>query len=375
MTTPRLALVAAVLTIAAPQARAFHRTTPPVVPITTSGDDPLPRLPSLGDRLSISLGSQIFRFDRHLNVLDPVTTTGDNANPTISSGGSIIAWDTDCDLISCQSPGRQIFMRAGPISFQATFDETGTSANPSLNGRGNRLAFESGGDLAATGTTGISQIFLRLNDESFTQISSGLGASRNATLSKSGRAIAFDSTSDSVTGADTGVSQIWLSTRPGDMKVLTAGAAPSRKPVIAANGRMVAFESRADLAGDGSDTGKWQIFAYDVTTGAYYQVTKDPVGCTSPSIDDISAGDFRVGYSCNGHGYLHNVRANTRYLLPIPAEGDTPQAVVELGVHFVVVSTTADMMNGSGTTAGHQIYLLNLFKLPATSVPSDEVQF
>src|SRR5262249_49402144 len=99
VTTSRLALVAAVLTIAAPQARAFHRTTPPVVPITPSGDDPLPRLPSLGDRLSISLGSQIFRFDRHLNVLDPITTTGDNANPTISSGGSVVAWDTDCDLI------------------------------------------------------------------------------------------------------------------------------------------------------------------------------------------------------------------------------------------------------------------------------------
>jgi hypothetical protein len=37
-------------------------------------------------------------------------------------------------------------------------------------------------------------------------------------------------------------------------------------------------------------------------------------------------------------------------------------------VHFVVVSTTANLL-GSGTTSGHQIYQLNLFKIPAEEVP------
>ncbi len=39
--------------------------------------------------------------------------------------------------------------------------------------------------------------------------------------------------------------------------------------------------------------------------------------------------------------------------------------VAALGSWFRVVSTTANML-GSGTTSGHQIYMLNLFKLPVT---------
>ena len=44
--------------------------------------------------------------------------------------------------------------------------------------------------------------------------------------------------------------------------------------------------------------------------------------------------------------------------------GDTAQ-VAALGSWFRVVSTTANML-GSGTTSGHQIYILNLFKVPVT---------
>ena len=41
---------------------------------------------------------------------------------------------------------------------------------------------------------------------------------------------------------------------------------------------------------------------------------------------------------------------------------------------FAVVSTTANLL-GSGTTPGRQVYLLNLFKLPADPVPSDAFTF
>lgn len=46
----------------------------------------------------------------------------------------------------------------------------------------------------------------------------------------------------------------------------------------------------------------------------------------------------------------------------------------ESGAHFVVVSTTADLL-GTGTTAAHQLYLMNLYKRPAIPVPSDAFVF
>ena len=72
-------------------------------------------------------------------------------------------------------------------------------------------------------------------------------------------------------------------------------------------------------------------------------------------------------------GYLHRLRANQRLQLPL-AGGDTPQAITELGNYFVAVRTTADPLAG-GTTTGHQLYQLNLFKLPAVPVAGQAVWF
>jgi len=47
--------------------------------------------------------------------------------------------------------------------------------------------------------------------------------------------------------------------------------------------------------------------------------------------------------------------------------GDTQQSITELGAHFMLISTTANLFGG-GTTPEHQIYMLNLFKLPAVPV-------
>jgi len=78
----------------------------------------------------------------------------------------------------------------------------------------------------------------------------------------------------------------------------------------------------------------------------------------------ISPGDYRIGYVCHEEGYFHFLLANQNFRLPIPAGADTQQAVAELGGHFMMVSTTANLF-GTGNTAGHQIYLLNLFNLAA----------
>ena len=119
----------------------------------------------------------------------------------------------------------------------------------------------------------------------------------------------------------------------------------------AAQARIVAFESTADLAGTQVDTGVSQIFMYDTKSKTYARITNEPAGCTLPS-------SFTM------------LRADQRYVVPA-SDGVTQRVITELGIHFLVVSTTADLLAGSGTTPGNQVYLVNLFKRPAVPVAGD----
>ena len=353
------------LGLLAPPALAFHRTTPPVVAVTSSGDTLLPRVPTEGRQVVVALdvsGRQIFRQHRKHDFLEQITTSGDNANPTISRSSRVIAWDSDCSQLGCPEPGRQIFMWTAGTAFQATHDPTGSSVNPALSGRGTRLAFESRGDLAGANPTGTTQIFLRGSDGVVSQASRGAGTSHDAALDHTGVAVVFDSTSD-LSGRDTGISQIWFLSAIGFPQILTYGQGPSRRPAISSDGRVIAFESTADLTGNLQDTGVSQIFLYDADKGSLIRVTDDPAGCSGASVGAVPR-DISVGYACHGQGFFFHYLAGRHFQLPIDG-GDTPQAVVELGGWFMVVSTTANMLGGD-PTPGHQLYLLNLFKLAAT---------
>ena len=381
---PRLFVLSLAATLVATAALAHHRQTPPIVALTTSGDTSLPRSPA-GRRLVIALGvsgRQIFVQHRKggQNTLEQVTTRGDNANPTISQSGNVIAWDSDCALLGCPEPGRQIFMWAHGVTSQVTHDPTGSSVNPAFCLRATCLAFESHGDLAGANPAGTTQIFLYGTDGSLSQVSGGQGASHNAGVDRTGQRIVFDSTGD-LSGADTGISQIWLLTPPGQtlfgmpsdpggLQIITHGQGPSQRPAIDKDGHVVAFESTADLTGDQHDTQVSQIFLYDVAMGTLTPVTNDPGGCAGASVNPTLAGrfgggTFSIGYTCHGQGYFfqYGVGLGKHFQLPING-GDTVQ-VAALGSWFRVVSTTANML-GSGTTSGHQIYMLNLFKLPVT---------
>src|SRR5439155_777316 len=74
---------------------------------------------------------------------------------------------------------------------------------------------------------------------------------------------------------------------------------------------------------------------------------------------------------CNGEAFYHELRADRRLRLPIQG-GDTSRAVTGIGYYFLTVSTTANLLS-SGTTSGHEIYLLNLFKRPADLVSGKNV--
>ena len=138
MTKTGLALLA--LALLTRPALAYHRQTPPIVAVTSSGDTTLPRVPAGGRRLTLAIsssGKQVFRQDRGHNLLEQITNGGDNANPSISASANTIAWDADCSQSAgCQGPGRQVFLWLKGTSFQAVIDPSGTSGNPALSGKG-----------------------------------------------------------------------------------------------------------------------------------------------------------------------------------------------------------------------------------------------
>jgi hypothetical protein len=215
----------------------------------------------------------------------------------------------------------------------------------------------------------VRQVFLRQATGGVSQASSGVGTSRNPALAARRGWIAFESTSAPGTGSDTGIEQIWLGTVDGVAAApITNGLAPSTQPSFSDDGAILAFQSRANLGGDLSDMGVPQIFIYDTKSKTQAQLTFDPAGCTDAGVTKVNR-DWRVGFVCNDEALFYMIRTDVLYRVDTPS-GGTTRFYPELGKHFVVMSTTSAMLAGTGSTAGHQIYMVNLFKRPATVIPA-----
>lgn len=373
-------LAAATLFALPDTAPAFHRSTATIVPITLTGDTDLARTPPQGRRamalvLPDGAGKKVVSFSPHHTGSQEslVFSGGDNRNVAVAVSGKAFAWDTDADPLLSGAPGRQVLMNIKGALIQAAVDPTGTSANPSLDKTGRRVAFESTGDLAGTGNAGARQIFLREPTGTLLQMSVGQGESRNPMLSGRGKMLAFESTSDPATGADTGVSQIFAGRYDlPPIPRVTAGAGPSRNPTLSDDGRLVVFESEADLATGGAATGVPQIFAYDTRSATFAQLTFDAGGCRRPAASRVGQ-DWRIAFVCGGEAQFFMLRRGDRFRVQTP--GGTVQSVVPgLGAHFVLLSTTANLLSG-GTTAGNQVYMINLFTRPAEPIPGGAVWF
>ena len=373
-------LVPLALAIASPAA-AHHRQTPPLVALTSSGNTPLPRVAATGPRtiaLSIDAGGgkkivsiSPWRDRSHPAVQTLIAAAGDNADPVVSISGRSLAFDSGSDPLQTGLPGRQVIGALGPMLRQISDDPTGTSSNPAIDPSGTVVAFESTGDLAGTGNPGARQIFLSDRAGPITQLSRGVGTSRNPVLSAKNSLVAFESTSDPTTGADTGIAQIWIgSFRDGTSAPITSGSGPSTDPAVGDDGRFVVWQSTADLSGTGADTGVWQIYAYDTKSKTYARVTtdtSDPLGCTLPSAFKVLK-DWRITFVCNGVPYYYMLRRDQRFRVQADS-GTTQRVIAELDVHFLVMSTTANLIGPSNSpTSGNQVYLVNLFKRPAVAV-------
>jgi len=378
----RAALVLAALVLASPAA-AHHRQTDPITALTLSGNTLLPRVPSAG-RKSIALAVE-FGSGRRIVSISPwrsgrspalqtiIAESGNHADPAIAVSGRAFAFDSGSDPAGSGFPGRQVVGAQKSNLFAVSNDPNGQSFNATIDGAGRNVAFDSTADLAGTGNPGARQVFVRDRSGNFKQISKGVGTSQHAVLSAKRGLIAFESSSEPTTGADTGIAQIWVGdVLSGSASPITAGFGPSRNPSISNDARFVSFESTADLAGTQADTGVSQIFVYDTRTKTYARITSttvDPLGCTLPSVFRVLQ-DWRISYVCNGAPYFTMLRADQRYIVPTQ-DGTTQRVIGELGIHFLVMSTTADLLEGSGSTPGNQVYLVNLFKRPAVPVPGE----
>jgi hypothetical protein len=369
-------LVVAVLGLAVPPARAHHRQTPPIVAITNAGDASLPRLaPASRKAAAVVVDATIAVVNPFRTPSTPAFTftSGTNANPSISSNGRTVAWDSDADPLALGGPGRQIVEQTHFGLLEPTVDPTGTSANPALDLIGISVAFESTADLAGAGNAGARQIFFQQAGGPIRQLSRGVGTSRNASVDLRSQTVVFESTSHPLTGDDTGVAQIWIANLVGGTAdPITSGLGASTNPTLSNDGRVIVFESRADLAGDGHKTDTPQVFAYDTVSKTFARVTNDAGGCTGPTAARIKR-DWRIGYVCGGGAAFTMLRANQRFEVATVG-GDTTRLVPQADAHFMLVATTANLA-GAGTTAGHQVYMVNLFKRPPTASPSAVVWF
>ena len=351
-----------------------------MVPLTTGGDTALPRLPvpsrkAVGLTVDDGATVAIVAPFRRPAVSGVVFHGGDNGDPAVAFSGRTVTWASDADPLGSGAPGTQVLVSSPAGIVQVAVDPTGTSADPAIDLFGTAVAFDSTGDLAATGNAGARQVFVRiLRGGPIAQVSRGVGTSGHAAIGAKGRVVVFDSTSDATSGADTGVAQIWVADRvAGTTRALTAGAAPSTRPTLSDDARVIAFESRADLAGDGHDTGTSQVYVHDLRTATFARLTDDAGGCTAPAVARIQR-DWRVTYRCGGQVYFTMLRAGTRWRIDIPA-GDTSGILPQVDVHFLLVSTTADLASGAGTTPGHQVYMVNLWKRPPVPVAGSVLWF
>ena len=194
MTLSRSTLFVLLSVALASPAAAHHRQTPPLVRLTTSGDTPLPRMASPGNKtialiVDSALGKKVvsispWRDKRQLtgcstpvptscNLQTLVADAGDNANPAVGVSGRAFAFDSGSDPLQTGLPGRQVIGALKTTLRAVSDDPTGTSVNPTVDATGLTVAFESTGDLAGTGNLGARQIFLSGLNGSVTQVSQG----------------------------------------------------------------------------------------------------------------------------------------------------------------------------------------------------------
>src|ERR1051325_3653040 len=280
---------------------AMHRQTPFLVnlsdypggnsfnPAPPQGEPVLDYFQSTSDLKSNgSAGNDIFSYVLHYgrpdsNTLRQITNfAGDSAHPSSCTEGSVVAFDSDADILGNGNNVRQIFLyyRSLNTFIQLTAGQA-DSTLPAMNFACDTVAFQSSADLNRTGApTGHRQIFLyQLAKQRLLQITNWATDSTHPYIAASGVAVVFQS---DVAGSQ----QIFVYDQlDARLTQLTNGAGDSTNPTISTNGNFVAFQSTADLLGTGS-TGS-QIFYLDRDRASLRQITAGTGDSFKPSLTNL----------------------------------------------------------------------------------------
>jgi Tol biopolymer transport system component len=207
------------------------------------------------------------------------------------------------DPVTCPNPPHPYLVKAtsaGPAD--------GVS-NPSVNSTGTIVAFEAYGSFEGKCTGGAvnrKQVFVRdiVAGKTTAVTCNPDGDSYGPSLNDAGGALVFTSTS-SFLGSPVGIPQVYVyqysSPDPrrgvGEITPISygpsaLGRAASGAPMLNKLGTHVIFESRANLLGDGSDTGRWNIFWFDRQLERLSQITNGNGDSRNPYVEEKRPGSI-----------------------------------------------------------------------------------
>src|SRR5215471_7835084 len=206
-------------------------------------------------------------------------------------------------VILCATFPLRASMQSGGLRRITNTSEKGINLNPTISSDGRIVAFESTEDVAAAGG---SNHFRAIradaagNPAALFQIAMSRAVA--PAISQDGSHIAFASTDDPLGTNNDGNSEIFLfdgsrliqitNTSPGSLADRTKNG--SFQPSISNDGRFIAFSSNRDLTNQNTD-GNLEILVYDTVANSFAQLT-DTSGIVGCSDAKISGDGSTVAY-------------------------------------------------------------------------------
>jgi len=214
----------------------------------------------------------------------------DSSNPRMDNSSRMVVFESSADFFATGPAGSQIyridlrkFIHGCPFPCATTGNEglvqitssAGTSRNAVPSSGGKIVAFESDGDLLGLGEVASQVYTYDVKRTVLTLLGRGPGTSGKPSISLNGGWVAFESDTDLMGNGSVGTN-VYARKRNHSfpLQVSVAQGGHSSGASLSSNGHAVTFVSSADLAGTGSDGP--EVFSYDLRRQELQQITDSP---------------------------------------------------------------------------------------------------
>jgi Tol biopolymer transport system component len=358
----RSALVAAFVSLVAPTARVAAATPYSFIAITDTSNcsndnpsiNPSGQLITFSSTCDLTPGSpgnadgndEIFLYNTSTRTFTQITNTTSctNVDPTINGAGTVISFESDCDLTGGNADGNfEIFdfSVSGSTFSQITDTKSCDNTDPWINPDGSTIVFVSTCDLtpgSPGNADGNTEIFEFNSPSTFVQITdTSVCSNGNPAIDAAGSVITFDSFCDIVPpGNADGSNEIFAFDTAGSTfrQVTNNTGCDNADPASNPTGTLVPIQSDCNLVPGGNADGNDEIFLLDARTHTFSQVTST-TGCGN--VDPyINAFATKVSFQsdCNLTG--SNADGNDEIVLAVAAPAPAP-ALSSLGLLAMAV--------------------------------------